>query len=559
MDAHVRSDRGSANFGDSTRLRAKSDARAYLWFDIDKPPGATLVSASLELYSVGTGWSGQTATVQKLNQKWSEGKVTWDNKPTAEATTVAGNAAIAAALQLVTFACTALVGVGTAWRGLDVRVTGTGDGRGFASAEYPDPQYRPRLVLTWTEAATEPIDLKPTNDNAVATRSPTLTWDWGASNEQLADVNVQIDGDGADFSVPDYDSGWVASTEHSFTLPALTLPASGIRDWRVRVRTASGVIGPWSDPAGVQYVAQPALVITAPTAFDTDTPRVTWTFTGQERARVFVYNAAGKLLHTSPWLSTELLYEIPDDVIFGTGSFTFRVHAWDTVVREAVPGFPDYATDDQVAAFAFSGVVSGVSTLTATQPGTEPFVRLTWTRGVQPDIYRVFVDGVKVTELAGTVLTYDLWEGFVPGTSHIYEVMAGVGNPPALSATNIDAVLTPRAIGAWLFRESDLSSLQVLNESAAYAYVDDTAFYRPIASTYAVAISGETHGVEMGLTGVITARAKRDLLESYARDDQPVRLVTGDINALVQVTNLAVDPGPQGTFDVSFNATQVGA
>jgi hypothetical protein len=235
------------------------------------------------------------------------------------------------------------------------------------------------------------------------------------------------------------------------------------------------------------------------------------------------------------------------------------VRAWDTVVREAVPGFPDYAQAQVVSTFAFSGAVPGVGTLVGSQPSTPPFVRLTWTRTGTPDVFVIFVDGIKVMTLPGTTLTYDLWAGFTLGTQHLFEVMAGVGTPPLLSASNIDALVTPKAFGAWFWRETDNVSVQLLNESAAYAIDDDMTFLQPVSESYPVAIFGDAHAAVLDVSGVTRSKTDRDIIEDMVRTGEPVRLLTGDLNALVQLNNLAIDPGPATSWDVRVTATQVGA
>lgn len=562
-DAHVRDNRVDANYGGAAQLRAKDDARIYFGFDIDKPKNAHFVSAVLRLTSQGTGWVGtEVISVRKLLEKWAEAKVTWTNRPAADTTVVGGVAAgITAAGQTYDIDVTTLVGLGTGWRGLDVRVTTSGDNRAFRSSENPDKTLRPRLVMTWVEDPLEPVELVPSDSRIIATPNPTLTWDWVSPSEELQQSQVQVSTDPA-FGTTVHDSGFIAATEPRYALTAFNLVAGTLYYWRVRVKTASGSESPWSEAAGMKYVAQPALAITAPTEpFSTPTPNVTWTFTGQTKARVYLYKGTSKEpAWVSPWLTTAQTVQVPSNIIRSFGSYRFVVQAWDAQDRQAITGVPDYASATVTRTYSLTASVLPVTALTATIPDPgKPMVRLNWTRAGNPTVFGVFVDGIHMMTVEGTVRTADLWLAR-PAMLHTIEVAAGLGDPPQFSSGNVTTTVTPQCIGAWFYDEGSGVSWQVLDEGTnPYGFSDDLRYHLPTGRTYPVWSRSTTRGLEGQVQGVVRSVAARDGIEAMWRAGTPVRLIIGDVNIKVMMGAPAVDWDPNGVWDLAIPVIQVDA
>jgi hypothetical protein len=456
---------------------------------------------------------------------------------------------------------TAIIGLGTAWRGLDVRGNNGSDGRMWRSSENGDKAMVPRLLLTWVEDPTEPVNLSPSDGRIVSTPNPWLDWDWVASTEDLQQAQVQVD-DATDFATPVFDSGFFAATESTYRLLGYNLPAGSVRYWRVRVKTETGTTSPWSQPAQITYVAPPVVTMTAPTEpFATVTPDITWTFAGQTKAQVRVWDpsAPKKALWISDWLSTALTVQVPPKVIRKFQQYRFDIRCWDGQDREATAGVPDYFQSSVLRTFSLSAGVSPPLTLTVTFPNPQqPLARLVWTRGSVPDSYTIFVDDVETVTVLGSLTTYDLWL-VRPNKTVTIKIAAGVGDPDQLSLTNPSWTGKVPCIGAWFYDETLGDNLQVLDEGGqVYGHSDDLVWHQPTGRTYPVVVRSTTRGLEGSVDGTVMSLAQRDQLIAMWKRDTPLRLIIGDMNMLVRLGAPTIDFDPQSTYQVSVPVIQVG-
>jgi len=201
MDSHVLEASPTSNHGSEDQLvvgleqgiRGEYEARTLVYFDLTGalPPGATLVSAHLELYqNASTGDRGFWIWAEPAAQSWSESKVTWDSMPLANST---GDSEESLSTSDgwkswdVTEAATGWLHGRVPNYGLVLRGDGKALGaRGFASRE---TRSMPRLVLAYAFETT-------------ATATPTVTPECGAwdNPEQYPDAGL-IDFDDLDHLV----------------------------------------------------------------------------------------------------------------------------------------------------------------------------------------------------------------------------------------------------------------------------------------------------------------------------------------------------------------------
>ena len=101
-DTYVRQDRATTNYGTGTtmdaRRRNNQARRALVSFDLSGiPAGATINSATLELYASAVPGTSQTLDAHRITASWGETTATWNNQPAYDATpaaSIAGGTAV---------------------------------------------------------------------------------------------------------------------------------------------------------------------------------------------------------------------------------------------------------------------------------------------------------------------------------------------------------------------------------------------------------------------------------------------------------------------------------
>lgn len=85
LDSYVSSDRTGANYGDSTRIKIDGSPKkiSYLKFDLTPLQGKRIISAHLKLNVASDAGAGSDNkfNIKKTGTSWSEGKLTYKNKP----------------------------------------------------------------------------------------------------------------------------------------------------------------------------------------------------------------------------------------------------------------------------------------------------------------------------------------------------------------------------------------------------------------------------------------------------------------------------------------------
>lgn len=162
-DARVVESSPTSNFGAETRLVADLDPRqeSYLRFSVSGVTGR-VTRAVLRLYALDGTSKGPRVFVPSGD--WTEGGLTWSNRPAPDSTMLDTVGAISTGTW-VEFDVSGYVGRNSLF---DFAVIGdSGNGADFASREYGQEALRPQLVLTVDEAPPEPTDCMPRTDTRI--------------------------------------------------------------------------------------------------------------------------------------------------------------------------------------------------------------------------------------------------------------------------------------------------------------------------------------------------------------------------------------------------------
>jgi hypothetical protein len=473
-DSFVIQNRPSENFGALPKLvisnASSQNKLAYLFFGGGPTRGVYVTRALLRVYARGA-WSGShTITARRVTEEWKENSITYKRSPADTATDAATEAVVGMSsgdpieIDVTDLVRAAFLGAGAPYTGIRLSTSGTND-YPIHSHEAKDPDLRPVLEVDYTTTPFQAFDLFPGDGAVVSIPAPFLRWTfYDADENEQAAYQVQIDSSDT-FPTPDFDTGWVDSTDPEIDLGATAYTGMSNGQtifWRVRVQNAEGIIGEWSDPAEVTRTAKGTLVINAPTSTTVDhTPEIATTLTGQAQVAiryviegpdiqsladflengVELWNSGRMRAHAVDGERIE--YEVPKHIVRARERlYRLIVRSWDDVEnRVATPGDPRYAeaiVDFQVV--ESSGAPGAPGALTVTQEQVTlpdghtvygPGVLLSWTRSAVPDFWALYVDGVlqedKIDALdcqvSGT--SYSLrWYGAEPGFAHEYEIAA---------------------------------------------------------------------------------------------------------------------------------------
>lgn len=527
----------------------------------DLRKGATVLTAKLRVYQVGA-WSGsRTLTLQKNAARWRVSTLNWNNKGSGTGTTVPvtqTNGAVAAMWEFNVAADVQAWVDGTlgnaGWR-LTTSDTTLRYVRGAKASSL-----KPTLELTYTYAPVAPTSLHP-SAGSVSVASPTLRW----SSDTPAAIQVHVDP--AASASPAFDSGTVATTLEEFALAGSAyagLTAGSTTQWRVRIQNAAGLWSAYSQWATFTRTSKPTLTITQPTATVTEaSPPVAFTMTGLAAYQVLIAKAAtpSVYIYDSKKISGTTGAHSPANVMTANGtSYIVTVRAWDSVVREATPGDPGYMEATVTTTLAYSGTVTGVTSLTAVQVAMAPWVDLTFVRATQPDGWAIVRDGevIYIEDVAnnlffsGTTYKWRDWTA-APNRQHTYFVYPVIGG--VTSNLGSSAVVTPSIVGIWVGDPETITDVQLLGrDEVAATYGEDATTFNPIGATAAVSILTAQRGLEGQAIGLLTDALGRvgttqiaTLLDFKGRADNVYRLAWADVNIPVVLRNINPTPTRQGT------------
>lgn len=561
--------------------------RALLYFKNPAPQGATVLSATLRVYTRSTSSGARTLHLRRVTSGWKVSSATWEDRPTyttdGQVTKSVDSLPPATPLDFDVTALVQTMTNGAPNYGFQIDSSASAY-HALASMERGGT-LKPTLTVEWSDAPTKPTTLNP-SDGTVSETAPTVQFDYTdvSGDTALTAVQVQVEpGDGG--TIPSFDSGSVLTS-----VPELDLSSTAFGGlvegeealWRVRVQDGAGLWSEWSDFTAMTYRPKGVLTVTDPTGgvvYET-TPPVLWSLTGQTAYQVLVFDDADptRPLHDSGRrASTTTAYTIPTGVLKDGRLYTVEVRGWDEhVERAATPGAPTYSSASASFVVTDDATVSGPDTLTATADET-PFVVLEWTRGTAPDSWTLYEDGLPIvadlspadTLVSGSTYRYS-HAGARPGVEHTYSVRAVVNgrmSPPGPTDT-----ATPNPVGIWLVDPSDGLHVTLWgDDEGTWNMADDATVHAPINSTEVVRIVSGMRGLDGSLSGALMEgfgktfeEQQADLYTLKARPTARLRLVASDVNIEALVGNVRVAPRPVSRRGrvvkaVSFDFWQVGA
>lgn len=576
LDAFVLSAAPNTNFSTAPRLRVQSGAaESFVFFKSPVPTGGdyTVTSAILRLRGDTSIAGSVTVSAQRVNSSWKTRLLTWNNKPGVVGSVVSDTVVDPTNQSWFEIDVTAHVqSIANGAPNYGWKLTSS-SGTLLRLWSLDGAQYKPTLIVEYTDKPEKTGMLTPYGGLAVATDKPVLRFSFSdpGGDDGLDAVNVQIDAGNVFTSGVDFDSGWVSTSVPELDLS--TTAYAGLADgattyWRARTRDDAGGISDWSDVASFSRDDKGTLTITSPAAapsnfVDEFTPPIAWTFTGETqkayRVRVGLASNPGVWRYDSGKIvSTATEHTLPLSVngrriLFDDQTYVVQVLIWDTKDRVGVT----HVASSREFTVQYDATVDAATALTATAGSMgRPWVTLDWQRATLPDEWIIMRDGevIERADIASDLLVSGTAYQFVdytarPFIEHTYKIKAVVNNKTALS--NPTATITPECKGFWLV--NDDATLEVLlsgDDIENMAYGEDAAVHIPLGADSATRIVAGMRGLEGSFAGIIRTTEdgrtwddwKQDLLAMKASPSTVYRAAFGDENIPVVLGDVSVSP-----------------
>lgn len=579
LDTYTRSDHPSRTYHQaSILLVGDGEAVAWLYFSPPFPARASMISATLRLWSYSAPSATRTLTVRRSQDRPYYSRLTWDNQVQGitgpgEPKTVTKSGALAGGDEW-TFDVTShmqAVADGEPWYGWRIESSHAGllrlygaDGTGYRADRAPV------LEVEWADEPSQPDDLHPMGGLAVSVAKPTLRFGYEdvSGDTTLAAVRVQIASNEAMTSGL-WDSGTVPATRPELDLSKTTYP--GLADgktvwWRVAVQDGAGLWSEWSEPVDFRRVTKGTLTLIEPsggTIMD-PTPVVRWSLTGRTQRKWQVRVARNANPRYILWdsgvrVSTETQVEIPEgELRWDDTNYRFTLYVWDNVERVTTPG--DVTAHHEIFTVHFDDddAVPTPDWITAETQGPRPEVVVRAGFSTTPDAAVVIRDNIILarldqSEIAGGVVE---WTDHTarPRQEATYVVRAIIDG--RMSWGNPSARVTPRPTGIWLIAPDEGLSVRLLDkEEGTWEMGEESEAH--VVGGRSVTVTRGLRGYEGSLSGLIIGEhrdipetdgeAWRDRFLEIRRLRRGVRLVVADLNIPVAVWGFNIRPLPQVT------------
>jgi hypothetical protein len=313
----------------------------------------------------------------------------------------------------------------------------------------------------------------------------------------------------------------------------------------------------WSSPVTITRVNKPAVAIVNPPGATTEdgTPPIDWTVTGgtQTKWEVLVKRNGVTVSSSLERAGTDTLWTPTAGAKSSGDVLTLVVRSWDSVVRAASPGDPEYAEATLVTVYTPSAVVSPVSTLTAaTDAFTAPVPHFEWTRGALPDWVDVERAGGIVARLGPDETPWTDWS-CPPNQDVTYRFLAGVD--PSTADTGPEVTLNIAVEGLWIVDPVTERGFVLAGQDLQIGYGDVTGVYTGITASELVTRVSSLRGAEGAMRGIIdvwpgrTVEQQRDDVWWLRANPRAVRLIAGDLNIPVGLRGL------ETVFDTDLSTT----
>jgi len=606
-DAYTDEDYINRNFGDRLLLTLNNNAnhtrKTYIGFSLKSLPRAAIVHEALLKLVLRGDWDGNnTITIRRINERWSEQDITFNNAPGVSDLNDVNfdiNDGSGGDEELVDI--TAMVNNalnGKEWHGVRIAVDNAGD-KFFHASESPDWSRRPKLVVEYSTIPDPPSSLAPRGGDAVDSSQPKLSWHTGSQSESQVQVN-----DIEDMSSPDYDSGWVENTDPEWDLALATsptfdaIPDNDTRFWRVRIKDEDGNISGWSLTQTFERHTYGTLTITSPPAdydsVDESSPTIIFTFTGRTQTRMG-WKAESRETEIDPPRPGRLVWEEVSSNRFDQGapttdtSFEVRgikepalehrvtVRVWDQFDRGTAVGESPFVQATRRFLYDPTPGVDPVTSFVATQQtGASPLVDLVWERAAAPDSFDILNNGKIVGRnldpadvfVSGTSYAATVWSS-EPNSANTYKVVA-TENGVDSTSNPVESIDPLTVHGIWLLAPDDDTAVAIYGQELADMELGETgATFEVLGRPTPIRIIDSVRGREGSVSGVLAKVDGASADTSYRRlmrikELEPsayLRLALGTRNFPIVLGRLnAIEPQPttEEIYEVSFDFAQVG-
>ena len=262
----------------------REESRALLLFDVEQRAGYEIINATLDIYVTAFTAGDDTTTIQvlRVGEPWDVERVSWNEQPAIEGAALSTQTPAGGWRSLgVTDAVQRWEDGREPNRGLLVRCTpgaGTGPQITFRSSEHADPDFHPRLTVTYVVSPPNAPVVWP-HGNVPAGEAFDVNWFFSHNDPNAVQTAYQVEISRVSDEVVEFDTTKTSSASDSHTVPSSTL-TDGV-EYRVRVKTwgPGDEESPWSTFRTFRTSARPVVTIHAPTAaqvLDAASKLVTW-------------------------------------------------------------------------------------------------------------------------------------------------------------------------------------------------------------------------------------------------------------------------------------------
>lgn len=604
-DSWVNSVSTTKNYGNNKGLSLRAGGPiqyAFVHLKNPAPAGSTVQSAKLRVYAKGASTGARTLTAKRVSGSWAASRINYTNQP---GVTGAGATAAVSALsdgQMIEFDVTADVqalAAGASNFGFRIETNATTQHQVYASES---SQPGPTLVVSYEVKPAAPSSLSPSG-GLVGVAQPTLTWATG-TDDDIASYQVQAD-PASNGTTPAYDSGEISSSQAQHPLASTAFAQLGTdlntTFWRVRVRTAGGILSDWSDWSSMQRDNKGTLTLTSPSAATPTvfepTPPIVWTFTGETQAMYSVIitpasDRATILYESGHVTSATTQYTLPvardrSGLLLSGQSYSVRVRVWDTKkTRQGSSAAGDAPFQEvwQDFTVAEDGTVTAPTIISAAQDGEKPAVLIQWSRATAPDSFVVTRDdgsGAGYVEIEADIqpadalvsgTTYQYRDRFAlgNGTTYSYKVRAVVNGKQSVKSGAASA--STKMEGLWILDPVNMNYFVCASTATDdWGQSDIVDEYWPLGSRVPIVITQVLGGLRGTYSGLMVERSFKTVPQMEAmlwqiKEKAPsreMRLIAGRINIPVQLWDLdcvqAVDEDsptyPRSRVSFSFAQT----
>lgn len=581
VDTFAASNNPSANWADAKTLQVESGvANSFVFFNRPFPLGATIVSATLRLYTA-TDWNAtRTVTVKAATEHWGVNRLTWNNRPAVGFLAASVTQSSTGVDDEWAFDVTAhlqRISDGAVWYGFRVETTAATRLK-LWSADAHD--HKPTLEVTWSSAPQAPTTLTPSGSQAVSIAKPTLRFDFSDNrgSTALQAVQAQVDA-GGNFATPAFDSGTVLVTEPELDLAATAyagLTAGQETRWRVRVQDGAGLWSEWSDVVRFRRDVKGTLSIDNPPVsgiVSEWTPPIIWGLTGETQAawQVFVTpddDPGTRLYDTGRTKGADTSWTLPKAVIEDDSDYRVVVRTWDTKERVSNPGDPVYTQAVRTFHFNEDPTPNHVTALAMAALPPTPDVALTWDRSTAPDSFaikrngKVIESGIDPADVLQSGTSYR-WVDRDAGPYRTHEwVVQSVVNGKT-STGNPSVTGQGQTQGIWLHCfDLDLDVWIAGSDDGTWAMGEEATTHNPVGSSRGIRVTQALRGWEGTISGTLTRGAGKsaeawedNLMRIKAHPGRVCRLTLGNEAFRCVLGNIASWPTPTVpiTKGVSFD------